>query len=773
MTDAPQISVIGPEDDIKLNVAKFLEERSNLVRITRESILSIPNNSLWYSPHDQYAQLLTNRLSGDDCVQNGYILHDIPSSPDEARALVRMGILPSNLVLLHRGEESSKNPKYVEFTNTLQAIRAIDQGNDEISVVEVEVTSDTSISQLGEAVRVSLGLDIINGGQEDEEEEEREEIGFEVASELKVRPVSAASHLSTTAPQSTLPNAFSITLFCIDEAFDSRAAEFLLPAFHLFSDRDYCIVTVPHNVGESQLLTNFTQIASKPLSTFSHTLYVFHRDSLTIDLQVKRLEKKDRRAAKSLLYGMENERIIFNGIENAMEELHLAPNQNPSKIAFGVWAQDQIVGLCTLSTKQTTPEGIAQLNGSFRLTDYLTLAHHSPEQQIVLEHYVINPIFVKRNRFVLKELFRQCNKTCMYYLLRPENKNSPILDQFVQIHPRNRTATLPLAPNDSRKLLSPLFPCSLNFLSRKLLSEPKITINSRVIVVGASDTGLSCLETLLMVPYLNFTCITLVSMAGVPDGVETPGLINSGPYNSLRLQQLCLDRRIRIIKGRFSALDREKKSIELIDGTILFYDYLVLATGRQDQTMHSLGMELISSPDGFYSLGSDRDVFELQSFLRSRASQQVVVYGTGLHAFSAIQAVIARKPAKCSVLFVCPYQNPQVDEKVQQDVTKWFDENGVKQLYGSEMISVDADNGKVKSCKIRRLDDTGEGQTLKCQVVVCASTPDIDPYVFNALHNASIVYDGSIIIDNKFRTNDPQIYAAGPVAKVCILCIFV
>lgn len=43
-------------------------------------------------------------------------------------------------------------------------------------------------------------------------------------------------------------------------------------------------------------------------------------------------------------------------------------------------------------------------------------------------------------------------------------------------------------------------------------------INTRVVVVGASDTGLSCIEKLLLVPYLHFASITLLSSDGLPKG---------------------------------------------------------------------------------------------------------------------------------------------------------------------------------------------------------------------------------------------------------------
>ena len=46
------------------------------------------------------------------------------------------------------------------------------------------------------------------------------------------------------------PNAFAVTLFCLDGFFASRAADFLPHAFAKFPDRDYCVLTVPSSAPE-------------------------------------------------------------------------------------------------------------------------------------------------------------------------------------------------------------------------------------------------------------------------------------------------------------------------------------------------------------------------------------------------------------------------------------------------------------------------------------------------------------------------------------------
>ncbi len=75
----------------------------------------------------------------------------------------------------------------------------------------------------------------------------------------------------------------------MEAAFDSRSKDFLKYAFDRFPDRDYLIVTQPHTVAENSLLQKFTLVQKKPENTFTHVLYIIHRDQLLeMDLYVER-----------------------------------------------------------------------------------------------------------------------------------------------------------------------------------------------------------------------------------------------------------------------------------------------------------------------------------------------------------------------------------------------------------------------------------------------------------------------------------------------------
>jgi len=69
-------------------------------------------------------------------------------------------------------------------------------------------------------------------------------------------------------------------------------------------------------------------------------------------------------------------------------------------------------------------------------------------------------------------------------------------------------------------------PYSLIYTSKKLSLDPKIVVNTRVIIVGASETGLSCIEKLICSPYRHFRRLTLIDPFGLPGTLPTNLLRN-------------------------------------------------------------------------------------------------------------------------------------------------------------------------------------------------------------------------------------------------------
>jgi len=80
----------------------------------------------------------------------------------------------------------------------------------------------------------------------------------------------------------------------MESMFDCRSKDFLKYAFDMYPDRDYLIVTQPHTIAETALLNKFSVVPKTSENTFSHVLYVLHRDQLyEQDMHVSRTSKAD------------------------------------------------------------------------------------------------------------------------------------------------------------------------------------------------------------------------------------------------------------------------------------------------------------------------------------------------------------------------------------------------------------------------------------------------------------------------------------------------
>ena len=53
----------------------------------------------------------------------------------------------------------------------------------------------------------------------------------------------------------------------------------------------------------------------------------------------------------------------------------------------------------------------------------------------------------------------------------------------------------------------------------------------------------------------------------------------------------------------------------------------------------------------------------------------------------------------------------------------------------------------------------------RCDLLVSCDAPDINPNLFQCINGSGLVYDGRLVVDTRFRTNDPRILAGGTIAK--------
>lgn len=178
--------------------------------------------------------------------------------------------------------------------------------------------------------------------------------------------------------------------------------------------------------------------------------------------------------------------------------------------------------------------------------------------------------FLNQMKFFLQEITRLGGFLYFYFVLaRAEDYPSVnILSDMIPIRPRKRiiydqNKLRGIAINPTLLENSP--PFALYHYNIKLIpSFFKKHVNSRILVVGASTTGISFLETLFFSKLGQkywFTNITLITSNDLPDSHDetldtVEDLFRVPTYTRKYLQKLCLPTWVNILVGQVTQIDR-------------------------------------------------------------------------------------------------------------------------------------------------------------------------------------------------------------------------
>jgi hypothetical protein len=257
-------------------------------------------------------------------------------------------------------------------------------------------------------------------------------------------------------------------------------------------------------------------------------LYIIHRDSLfEEDLGVRRATSDDLPKIKDLIETLDDKEASFKQIYEA------TVNSDSPNLAFICKIYDDVIGAFLLAKDVN----LDYYKSHFHIQDAVLLNEHERKAHTRLIFSVINPIFERSTRFILKELMRLSANTCMYFEIHDKTIIPTIFHELVHVRSRrfphfldkkwdheryiptitqgqqNESTHIDGKERDPQDEIES--PFALCFTTKRLLSEPKIVKNSRIVVVGASDTGISFIEALLSIGYLQFTNIVLIAPGGL------------------------------------------------------------------------------------------------------------------------------------------------------------------------------------------------------------------------------------------------------------------
>ncbi|HEY8456557.1 MAG TPA: FAD-dependent oxidoreductase [Actinopolymorphaceae bacterium] len=206
---------------------------------------------------------------------------------------------------------------------------------------------------------------------------------------------------------------------------------------------------------------------------------------------------------------------------------------------------------------------------------------------------------------------------------------------------------------------------------------------------------------------------------------------------------------------RAQCIDRESREVQLADGSGVHYDRLLLTTGASVRRPRIPGADL----DGVHYLRTIADSTSLRKAFAS--AQRVVVVGAG---WIGLEAAAAARTAGAEVTVVEPLATP-LHASLGPEMGEVFAElhraHGVAFRFGQSAVEfrakVSSGGGSTVAAVV-----TSDGNEIPADVVVVGV--GVIPNVELA-QAAGLEVSNGIVTDAKLRTSDPNIYAAGDVAR--------
>ena len=529
-------------------------------------------------------------------------------------------------------------------------------------------------------------------------------------------------------------NAFAVTVFCVGDEYESRGEDLLRVAFEEQPSLDYCLYMVANSARPSQLTSSMLQVKTRVGVTFDQTLYLVHRDAFLAHdlLRVERL------AAGEMLEAMERfvsplaagppKSLLLKACHDSLVQNDMELKDNPPEVCFAVLMGNDVVGVVTTSRQALSNDDVTWIRTNYHIDEFVNYDRHRLRAQAQITNMVMNPVFSKWTRHVLREVMRKYFKTILYFFVSgTATPPVEILDEMVPVAPRRRMQTapgfaaLPLIERPSAGgagVGSPLF-----YLTKRQLTEPRAVVPKKVVVVGGGSSSYAVLEKLLFTPHLNLTNIQLVlelppvafniaggvgsSVAGdaaaaaeLPFCSRCSGILSYEDADDPTMTELSamgVAHRVSIVRGRLTDIDRANKAIVISDEVISEYDVLVVASTTKDVSTKRFPTTAGTHPAqcafrGMFGLGDPASDLAALEWVRRQNPDRlpIVVYGDNFETLGAIGSLLeqgvdpSRITAVISVIKIPDLGHPYVVESAMRNLRA----SGVYLRLGYEIVDV-------------------------------------------------------------------------------------
>ena len=571
--------------------------------------------------------------------------------------------------------------------------------------------------------------------------EEEEESPVEDTTLAGAKPSEPAIVTETT----TVSNAFKISMLCLVEAFELQSLDIIAMGFAAYPDRDYCVAQVPYSTPEPKALRSFSVIPPRADAEGQEdVLYVLHKHALLPNFSIATAEYDAHlEGVSSLTHGMEQQGPLLAAFSDACERGR----------AFVALCYGQVVGLVTLDDDVDVPG----LRKDFDLDSLVQPEYHPREKIARLSNLIVNPIFSSKHRLMISESLRLSQKTCLLYVLQEDEAFPDFLEGFAHVSGSEDTSVPGWSSVPGGKSL---FACP-----RRMCFSYKNTVSSRIVVSGVSDCSLGFLEKIMFDEETYYPNVTLLTSGTLKDAVAALDY-----YTPAEVDRLGLTSMVNVIEGTsMDAVHRDARAVTLSTGKEVLYDALVVAEPGKDRLLDQFGFgeaeRVLSGP----SHGKVMPASELETRLKDMSRDDVedmstvLVYGDSLQAHATMGLLQEKGVMFEDIMHMSPNRSAFMDGPLR---LLNLAANQARIMLPPVIYNMQLEKVEVKGrvvCTFRNV--LGRLDTITCDLLVTAHDTGVSHGLFQCLNDSAIVYDGGIIVDANFRTNDKNIFAAGKCTK--------
>ncbi|MBN3291106.1 CFA61 protein, partial [Polypterus senegalus] len=411
---------------------------------------------------------------------------------------------------------------------------------------------------------------------------------------------------------------------------------------------------------------------------------------------------------------------------------------------------------------------INYIRSHYNIEDFIYFSYHTQEEHGRLLHFALNPIFHHHRKHFLKEILRLSYKSCIYHTVNHQQEQ----DKNAYAHSLTSALNCMVPVCARRQIVYPLEELGINAPSRQVSKDQEPSV--------------------MKGPHLKFNNITLISTHGIPTSDNCDRhvfLANSHCYNDKDYALLSLQSWVNVVIGKMKRIDRAAKHVVLSEGRKVPYDHLILCTGEQYQVCNPTGVDinkLLTNrelsvnlnqiytgqvPSNLFTINDKEDCLNAYIWLQENFTDRegnVIVYGNTLDAYTTVEALLslgvmgsrihlAEPPLETNV--TC-FNNFTVESAVDEALKK----SGVT-VYKNCILAQWNDGNNPEPIMSASFTTDTKPFKLPCSVFINFYKKKVPYETFKAINDACLVYDGKLVIDSNFHTNDPAIRAAGPLTK--------